>query len=344
MNRTRAVILGAALAAGLVQAAVAQDQETTATQDQETVTAQDPETAAAQDQEGMLALLDVAPMVYWGIKRMPKFYSDRNMDRSTVDGSVHDRQYLFGSLGGLRDRAAESGLVLDGGLTQVVLGAVSGDGDGATYAGSADIWAAFDTGRAGLWPGGYFAAHLEGNWGNTVGGTGAVLPLNTDATMPGLPNSIALSELYLVQGLPGGFSTIIGKLDFGGIADKTFFANDERSQFMYEGLVNNPILGAFLKYTSIGGALAKQFTDDLNVQVLALSNSHGCPLGRIRRPLVGYDDLRCFGGLGPDLRRPARLLQPGRRRHREGPDELRDRRALPARGVGWAGSNGRSLG
>ena len=95
MNRTRAVILGTALAAGLVQAAAAQDQETAVAQDQETT--------APQDQEAMLALLDVAPEVYWGIKRVPKFYSDRNMDRSTVNGPVPDRQYLFGSLGGLRE-------------------------------------------------------------------------------------------------------------------------------------------------------------------------------------------------------------------------------------------------
>jgi len=57
MNKTRAAILGAALAAGLVQTAAAQDQEA----------------AATQDQEGMISLLDVAPAVYWGIKRMPKF-------------------------------------------------------------------------------------------------------------------------------------------------------------------------------------------------------------------------------------------------------------------------------
>ena len=267
MNRMRAVALGAALAAGLAQSAPAGDQ-----------------TAPAQDQKDMLALLDVAPEVYWGIKRMPKFYSDRNMDRSTVDGSILHRQYLLGSVGGLRDKAAENGLVIDAGLTQSVLGVVSGDGDGGKYSGSFDLWAAYDTGRAGLWPGGLFAAHVEANWGSTPGGTGAFLPLTTDATMPGAPDSLALSELYYVQGLPGGFSTIIGKLDFGGIADKTFFANDERSQFMYQGLVNNPILGAFLGYTSIGAALAKQFTDDLNVQVLALSNNTDALS-------VGFDDL-----------------------------------------------------
>ena len=112
------ILLGAALAAGLLQTATAGDQ---------TAPAKNPPT---QDQEGMLSILDAAPEVYWGIKRMSKFYSDRNMDRSTIDGSILDRQYLFGSVGGLRDKAAENGLVIDGGLTQGVLGAVSGDGDG----------------------------------------------------------------------------------------------------------------------------------------------------------------------------------------------------------------------
>ncbi len=268
MNKTRAAILGAALAAGLVQTAAAQDQEA----------------AATQDQEGMISLLDVAPAVYWGIKRMPKFYGDKNMDRSTVDGPILDRQYLLGSLGGLRDKAAENGFVIDAGVTQVGLGVVSGDGDGAKYPGSADIWAAFDTGRAGLWPGGYFGFHLEGNWGRTPEGTSAFLPLSTDATMPGAAESLSLSEWYFVQGLPGGFSAIVGKLDFGGLADHTFFANDERSQFLYQGLVNNPILGAFLLYTSIGAAVNIEVNDELNLQALAISNNTDAST-------VGFDDL-----------------------------------------------------
>ncbi|EEE42953.1 Carbohydrate-selective porin [Roseibium alexandrii DFL-11] len=220
-----------------------------------------------------ISILDVAPAVYYGLKRMPKFYGDPNMDPATVDGRLLDRQYLFGSLGGLRTQAAENGLVVDAGVTQVVQGSANGTSDGARYYGSADLWAVLDTGRAGLWSGGLIVSHLEGNWGKTVTGTGAVLPLNSDSIMPAEPSALALSELYAVQALPAGFSVLAGKVNFTGLADTNLFANNERSQFLYVGLNNNPILGAFVPYTSLGGAVIKQITEDLSVTGVVTSNN-----------------------------------------------------------------------
>jgi len=222
---------------------------------------------------GMVSILDTAPSVYYGMLRYPKFYGDPNMDRATVDGSILDRQYLLGSLGGTRDTLAAKGLVIDAAVTQVVQGTVSGDGDGAKYFGSGDLWMALDTGRAGLWPGGLVYAHFEGDWGQQVKGTGALLPLNGDTIMPAAPSEAALSELYLFQGLPDGFALVAGKVDFAAFADTSPFANNERTQFLYEGLINNPILGAFVPYTSLGVMLLKQFSEELGAGVLAASNN-----------------------------------------------------------------------
>jgi carbohydrate-selective porin OprB len=230
------------------------------------------QSATERIDNGFVSILDVAPQAYCGFKRMPKFYGDANMNRETIDGSLLERQYLLGSLGGLRDRAAAAGLVFDGGVTQVVQGAVSGDADGTRYAGSADLWGVLDTGRAQLWSGGLIVAHLEGNWGKTVTGTGGLIPLNGDAIMPGAPASLALSELFLFQALPANFSVIAGKLDWAGIADTSLFANNERSQFLNESLINNAILGAFVPYTAIGGALAYQLTEELGLTAVAFSN------------------------------------------------------------------------
>ena len=227
---------------------------------------------AADPNPEFVSILDVAPQTLRGFIRMPKFYGDENMNRETVDGSLLERQYLLGSLGGLRTRAAESGLFVDAGVTQVYQGVVSGDGDNGKYAGSGDIWAALDTGRAGLWSGGLFIAHFEGNWGELVSGTGALLPLNADATMPTSPDSLALSELYLFQALPEGFGIIAGKLDWAGTADTSLFANNERTQFLYEGFVNNAVLGAFVPYTSTGIALTKEFQSDLSLSAGFFSN------------------------------------------------------------------------
>jgi carbohydrate-selective porin OprB len=114
---------------------------------------------------------------------------------------------------------------------------------------------------------------MEGNWGDVLDGTGALLPLNADATMSSAPDSLALSELYLVQTLPNEFTLIVGKVDWAGTADTSLFANNERFQFLHEGLINNAVLGAFVPYTSIGAALAKQLTPELSATLVAFSNN-----------------------------------------------------------------------
>lgn len=221
----------------------------------------------------MVSIVDEAPAVLFGALRYPKFYGDPNIDRATIDGPLTERQYLLGSLGGARDTWAKNGWFVGAGITQAWQGSVSGPGDGSKYFGSADLWLGLDTGRAGFWSGGLVFAHAEGNWGRTVNGTGALLPLNFDATMPAAPSETALSELYLFQGLPHEFAAVIGKVNWSAYADTNLFANDERNQFMYVGLVNNPILGAFVPYTSLGGGLFKQFRPDLGAGIVILSNN-----------------------------------------------------------------------
>ena len=166
-------------------------------------------------------------------------------------------------MGGPRDQAVDKGLYLDVSLTQFAQGNVAGGNQQGPVRGngSADYWLTFDSGKAGLWPGGGIFLHAESSWladESVNGATGSLLPANFDATMPS-PNqsqAIALPELYFAQGLPAGLAVIAGKLNFAGLADQNVFANNERTQFEYTGLVNNPILGAFIPYTPLGVALA----------------------------------------------------------------------------------------
>ena len=238
----------------------------------------------SEEGAGMISLLDTAPALYYGMLRYPKFYGDPHMDRATIDGSLRDRQYLLGSLWGARDTLVQHGVTLNAGVTQAVQGVAAGSGNGARYVGSGDLWAALDTGRAGLWPGGLLYAHLEGDWGETVSGTGALLPLNGDTIMPAAPTQVALSELYFVQGLPAGFAAVAGKVDWAAFADTSFFANNERTQFLYEGLINNPILGAFVPYTSLGGMLLKQVTPEFGGGIVVTASN-------TKATTAGFDDL-----------------------------------------------------
>lgn len=54
----------------------------------------------AAETSSLSSLLDTAPGAFTTALRYPKFYSDKNMNRDTVDGLLRDRQYLLGSLRG----------------------------------------------------------------------------------------------------------------------------------------------------------------------------------------------------------------------------------------------------
>jgi porin len=230
---------------------------------------------APAPKEGMISLAEAHPEIYYAFRRYPEFYGDAN----TESGSLWDRTQLLGDWGGLRDQAVEHGIYFDASLTQFLQGNVSGGKSTgpARYNGTADYWLTLDSGKAGLWPGGALFAHAESSWQatkNVNGDSGSLVPANFDATMPsnGESQGIVLPELYYVQGLPGDLLFLAGKMNFAGIGDQNLFANNERTQFIYTGLVNDPILGTFVPYTPLGLALDWAPSKEHNVAVLAVQN------------------------------------------------------------------------
>lgn len=215
------------------------------------------ETSASVDSSGngKISLAEVAPELYYQLRRYPKFYGDDNTNR----GDMLERSYLLGNFGGARDFLVDHGFYFDVSVTQFLQGNVSGgkdDGD-ARYNGTADYWLTFDSGKAGLWSGGAVFLHAESSWQadrSVNADVGSLLPANYDAAMPtpGENEGIVLSEFYLVQALPANVMVVAGKVNWAGLADTNVFANNERTQFGETGLVNNPILGAFVPYTSMG--------------------------------------------------------------------------------------------
>jgi len=204
---------------------------------------------------GMVSLAEEAPELYYQLRRYPKFYGDPN----TINGRMLDRSYLFGDLGGVRDDLVDYGIYFDASVTQFLQSNVSGgqEDDRTRNNGTSDYWVTLDTGKAGLWSGGAIFAHAESSWQaerSINGDVGGLVPPNFDATMPtpGDSEAIVLPELYMVQALSSKFLVLAGKANWGGVADNNVFANNERTQFSYTGLVNNPILGAFIPYTSLG--------------------------------------------------------------------------------------------
>ena len=83
----------------------------------------------------------------------------------SYSGDVFTRSTFTGDLNGDRTYLATKGITFDANLTQVEQGVVSGGKNGAwEYGGRGDLTAHLDTGKLGLWPGGFLTAELEGNW------------------------------------------------------------------------------------------------------------------------------------------------------------------------------------
>lgn len=202
-----------------------------------------------------ISLVETAPELYYQLRRYNKFYGDKN----TVHGDLRERSFLLDGFSDARDYLVDNGIYFDVAVTQFLQSNVSGgknDGSGR-YNGSADYWLTLDTGKAGLWSGGAVFFHAESSWQANKSlnlDTGSLLPANFDATMPtsGDSEAFALPELYLVQALSANFLLTLGKVDFAGLGDTNLFANNERTQFSYTGLINNPILGSFIPYTPLG--------------------------------------------------------------------------------------------
>ena len=226
--------------------------------------------------DAKISLAEVAPELYYAFRRYHKFYGDEN----TAHGGLLERSYLLGSVGGARDFLVDHGFYFDVSVTQFLQSNVSGgidDGD-ARYNGTADYWLTFDTGKAGLWSGGGLFLHAESSWradDSVNADVGSLLPANYDAAMPtvGESEGIVLPEFYLVQALPGNLVAMAGKVDWAGIGDTNVFANNERTQFMYTGLANNPILGAFIPYTSLGMAGVWAPSERHNLAVLGIQST-----------------------------------------------------------------------
>lgn len=238
--------------------------------------AQETDTPVAKD--GMISLAEVAPELYYSLRRYPEFYGDPN----TKVGNLWNRTQLTGNWGGLRDQATGHGIYLDVSLTQFIQGNVAdGNKHGtARFNGTVDYWLTLDSGKAGLWPGGALFVHAESSWqaqksDNVNGDTGALVPANFDATMPsnGQSQSFTVPELYFAQGLPGNLVLLVGKMNFAGIGDQNLFANNERTQFLYTALVNDPILGSFVPYTPLGIALDWAPSKEHNVALLGVQGT-----------------------------------------------------------------------
>ena len=149
-------------------------------------------------------------------------------------------------------------MTFDLSITQVGQGIVNGGKSGAwEYGGRGDIVMNVDTGKLGLWPGGFLNMEAEGNWASSVNGkTGAIVPVNTNQLMP-VPtgDNFDLVALNFTQFLSHYFGVTLGKyaLLTETAGDMNEFAHGKGdTQFMNTAFNANPVIFFTAPYSTLG--------------------------------------------------------------------------------------------
>lgn len=205
---------------------------------------------------------------------------DETADETTFSGDLFSRSKLSGDWGGLRNDMAEKGVTLDLDATHVTQHVASGGYDGSLLSrfpgnrisellpgisetesdGMFNMLLKVDTGKAGLWPGGFLTVRGEGRVGDSLGiRSGSLMPTNGDALSPNVPGHanqdvLALTELTYAQFLSKQFGVAFGLINVAD-GDKNEFAGSmrSRSHFMNVGMrVSTSLVDAAPLLTTLG--------------------------------------------------------------------------------------------
>ena len=190
---------------------------------------------------------------------------------SDYSGDFWDRSTMFGDFDGLRNDLYDQGVTLDGQVTQVYQGVVSGgsaDGNGnGTYNGLLEINASLDTAKLGLWSGGLISSTLMTSFGKPLKSEAGNLSLvNMTPLWPNpFDTSTEVTEYYLTQGLPLDMTLIAGRIDATNFLDKNSYANNPENQFLNGSLNNQLLWGEFLSFSTYAALIIVPVTKGAKV-------------------------------------------------------------------------------
>lgn len=198
---------------------------------------------------------------------------------SPYGGDVWSRPRLTGDWFGVRDEMARRGVTIDVDLLQILQGVGSGGRDtDVGYWGLVDYRLSVDTGKLGLWGGGFLDTHAMSSYGTSVNEkAGATVPLNGAAIFPAVAiddPTTALMKLTFTQFLTPWLGVYAGKLEALD-GDKNELAHDFRTQFLNLGLVFN-LVGALTPISAWGGGVLVIPWEGATLAVSVL-DPHGTP-------------------------------------------------------------------
>ncbi|MHB8108700.1 MAG: carbohydrate porin [Syntrophorhabdaceae bacterium] len=191
-------------------------------------------------------------------------------DASSVDpysGDISTRSTLTGDWGGARNYLAKKGIDFNLSLTQIYQAVDGGKNEVGEYGGRGDLKVTVDTGKLGLWSGGFLRIEIEGNYNESVNSeTGALMPVNTNQLFPEPVNdNLNMPALYFTQFLSPYFNVIFGKVvtltrASGDVNDFAHGKGD--AQFMNLALNFNPVIVQTIPYSTLGAGFVILPTKD----------------------------------------------------------------------------------
>jgi porin len=159
-------------------------------------------------------------------------------------------------------------------LTQILQGVVNGGKDRSwEYGGRGNMTLNVDTGKLGLWPGGFFNMEVEGNFDDAINlNSGALMPVNSNHLYP-IPggDNLNIPALNFAQFLSEYFGVILGKLDTTS-GDANEFAHGKGDKQFYNLAFNlNPALLLTCPYSTLGAGVIILPTKDPDAAIVTFS-------------------------------------------------------------------------
>jgi porin len=184
---------------------------------------------------------------------------------ATFGGPFMERSKLTGDWGGFRDDLANHGITLDIDGLYTFKGVADGGAELGSSTGDlfwGDVALKVDTGKAGLWPGGFLKARFEGRGGDNVQGrAGSMAPVNNYSVLPNVPGTIgdtasALTELTYTQFLSEHFGVSLGLMNItSGDSNPIAGSMISNNGFMNTGFLYSSAETAVVPTVTLGGAL-----------------------------------------------------------------------------------------
>jgi porin len=185
----------------------------------------------------------------------------------SLDGDFWNRPKLTGSWGGWRDDWAAHGVTLDLDATETLQGVISGGipqtGTTAGSTLSSEALLSVDTGKAGLWQGGFLKLRIEDRTGESaLARAGTVSPVYAQSLFPAAPGDankdvFGLTELNYTQFFSPQFAVLGGLLNTLDGDDNPIAGNFRRNETFLNGamLASLVALSSTPSVTLGGGAL-----------------------------------------------------------------------------------------